>query len=537
MAQFCSRSRGSWSFGLLAALLACGDSGGATGTDGESEGGSGSTSGDSTAQPTTSGATTMTPGTAGTTGEGGSSTGGPAPELVMVGHPRELRAVWIATVANINFPSEPGLDAATQQDELRALLDVAQATGLNAVMFQVRPESDALYASDLEPWSRFLTGEQGGDPGYDPLEVLVDEAHARGIEVHAWLNPYRAAVSKGATLDPMHIAEVLPEYAYVYDKYLWMDPGAPEVQDHLLAVIDDIVMRYDVDGIHFDDYFYPYPTDADFPDDATWQAYQDGGGGLSRADWRRSNVDGMVKAVGETIAGLRPEVRWGISPFGIYRPGIPPGISGLDQYEALYADPLKWMQEGWLDYLAPQLYWPTTQEAQAYGALIEWWSSVTEGGRHIFAGNYLSKLGTEAKWSVDEFRAELDLSREFADAGSRGNIFFHVEPFQSNTEGIADVIRGEYYQAPALTPPIAALAGETVAPPEVTLMGGTAALAHEAPAGLRAWVVYAQAGEGWTVDRIVPASEPSVALAPGTWAISAAGKQGVESLGVVVTAP
>lgn len=537
MAQFCSRSRGSWSFGLLAALLACGDSGGATGTEGGSEGSSGATTGDSTVQPTTSGATTSEPETAGTTGEAGSSTGGPAPELVTVGHARELRAVWIATVANINFPSEPGLGAAEQQDELRGLLDVAQATGLNAVMFQVRPESDALYASDLEPWSRFLTGEQGGDPGYDPLEVLVDEAHARGIEVHAWLNPYRAAVSKGAALDPMHIAEVLPEYAYVYDKYLWMDPGAPEVQDHLLAVIDDIVMRYDVDGIHFDDYFYPYPDGTDFPDDATWQAYKDGGGQLSRADWRRSNVDGMVQAVSESIAGLRPEVRFGISPFGIYRPGTPPGITGFDAYEGLYADPLRWMQEGWLDYLAPQLYWPIEQTAQSYATLIEWWASVTEEGRYIFAGNYLSKLGSDDVWSVDEFRQQVTLSREFADMGSQGNIFFQIEPFQSNTDGIADVMKAEFYAAPALTPPLAAMIDVAVAPPSVTLEGSTATLGHEAPATLRAWVVYAQAGDAWALDRIVPAAQASVELAPGTWAISAAGKHGVESPGVVVTAP
>lgn len=530
-----ARRRARLGVSLSAALLSCcGDA---------SPEGSGSTSGSSSGEPTTADLSTsevQTTGDAPTTTAGpgtSSTTGGPPQVLAEVGHTRELRGVWVASVFNINFPSATGLTAEAQQAELVALLDVIRGAGLNAVFFQVRPESDALYASTLEPWSRFLTGTQGGDPGYDPLASLLTEAHARGLEVHAWLNPYRASASQGVDFAPGHVAAEYPEYAYEYDKFVWMDPGAEPVQQRLLAVIADLVTRYELDGIHFDDYFYPYPTDAEFPDDATWQAYLDGGGDLSRADWRRRHVDTMVKAVGETIAGLRPEVRWGISPFGIYRPGIPPGITGLDQYEALYADPLKWMQEGWLDYLAPQLYWPTTQEAQAYGALIEWWSSVTEGGRHIFAGNYLSKLGTEAKWSVDEFRAELDLSREFADAGSRGNIFFHVEPFQSNTEGIADVIRAEYYQAPALTPPIAALAGEVVAPPEVTLMGGTAALAHEAPASLRAWVVYAQAGEGWTIDRIVPASEPSVSLAPGTWAISAAGKQGVESLGVVVTAP
>lgn len=512
-----------WRWGLVPWSLSCGDA--TAGTEAATSSG-----GSSSEAPTASAGATSEPGSSGTTG-------GEAPKLVDVGHTRELRAVWVASVFNINFPSAEGLSADEQQAELRAMLDVVREVGLNAVMFQVRPECDALYSSTLDPWSRYLTGTQGQDPGYDPLAVMLAEAHARGIEVHAWLNPYRASASQDAPLDDQHIAAVLPQFAYDYDKFVWMDPGAKPVQDHLLAVVADLVGRYDIDGVHFDDYFYPYPDGSEFPDDATWQDYVDGGGTLSRADWRRSNVDTMVAAVGETVAGLRPEVRFGISPFGIYRPGIPPGINGFDQYEGLYADPLKWMQEGWVDYLAPQLYWPTTQEAQAYAVLIEWWASVTEGGRYIFAGNYLSKLGTEAKWSVDEFRAQLDLSREFADMGSQGNIFFQVEPFQSNTEGIADVVRQEYYARPALTPPIAAMVDVAVAPPVLGATGGPVTIGHDAPDSLRAWVVYAQAGEGWTLDRIVPAAEASVELAPGTWAISAAGKHGVESQGVVVSVP
>jgi len=305
------------------------------------------------------------------------STGEDPRELVEVAHTREFRAVWVASVNNINFPSARGLDVATLQAELRSAVDTAVATNLNAIVFQVRPECDALYASELEPWSRYLTGSQGGDPGFDPLTYLVDEAHARGIEIHAWFNPYRA---KATLADPVvlpHLSLQYPDYAYPYGNFMWMDPAAIEVRESSVDVIVDVVERYDVDGVHFDDYFYPYPDGTDFPDDATRQAYLDGGGTLALGDWRRQNVHDMVEAVHVAIEAIRPDVRFGISPFGIYRPGQPEGITGLDQYEAIYADPLVWIDEGWVDYLAPQLYWPTTQTQQAYAPLIAWWAEQT----------------------------------------------------------------------------------------------------------------------------------------------------------------
>ncbi|MCY1065744.1 family 10 glycosylhydrolase [Nannocystis sp. RBIL2] len=525
---------------VLSALPACGQDP-ATTTEASTS------SADTTDAPATTATTADVPATGTTTtnepttGDETSSTGttgGEPQQLVPVAHTRELRAVWVATVSNINFPSATGLSAAALQDELLAILDTVQAAGLNTVVFQVRPECDAVYSSDLEPWSRYLTGEQGEDPGVDPLQFLIDEGHARGIEVHAWLNPYRAKANANHALADNHVASLLPQYAYEYSTFLWMDPGAKEVQDLLLAVVADLVTRYDVDGIHFDDYFYPYPVDGvDFPDDTTWEAYQGGGGQLSRADWRRDNVNAMVQAVGDTVADIAPHVRYGISPFGIYRPGIPEGINGFDQYEGLYADPLLWMQEGWVDYLAPQLYWPTTQAAQAYGKLIEWWSSITGGGRYIFAGNYLSKLGTEDKWSLDEFKQEILLSRQYAEQGSQGNIFFQIAPLQDNLLGVTDALRAEFYATPALTPPIAALVDEVPAPPTVTLEGSQATLAHADADSLRAWVVYAQSGQEFMIDRIVPAQATSIDLSPGTWAISAAGKHNVESAGVLVTVP
>ena len=260
-------------------------------------------------------------------------------ELVDATHRREFRGVWIATVANINFPSRPGLSVEAQQAELRDLVTLTADAGLNSIVFQVRPECDALYSSSLEPWSRFLTGTQGQDPGYDPLAYLLEQAHARAIEVHAWLNPYRAKSNSGSTAVAPHLSITQPNYAHRYGTFVWMDPAAEPVQAALLAVIEDIVTRYDVDGIHFDDYLYPYPDGAEFPDDATFAAYQAAGGGLGRADWRRDNVNRMVEAIHEMLLDRAPAVRFGISPFGIYRPGQPPGINGLDQYAAIFADP------------------------------------------------------------------------------------------------------------------------------------------------------------------------------------------------------
>ena len=485
----------------------------------------------------TAGSTDMSMGTGDSSAGSSSSSGGPQQDEVAVGHLRELRGVWVASVGNINFPGSQGLTVAEQQAELTALLDAAAGAGLNAVFLQVRPESDALYASALEPWSRYLSGTQGEDPGHDPLAFALAEAHARGLELHAWFNPYRAKASVNSAAAANHISKLLPEYAYVYGNSLWMDPGAAAVQDHLVAVITDVVTRYDIDGVHFDDYFYPYPDGDDFPDDATYGAYVDGGGALDRGDWRRDNVNRMVQRVGEAVAQLRPAVRFGISPFGIYRPGMPPGIQGLDQYEAIYSDPVKWMQAGWLDYLAPQLYWPSTQQAQAYGPLIEWWSGIAVGGRHVFAGNFLSKLGSDDAWTIDEFVTQVELGRAFAEQGSRGNIYFHIGPLLANQDGVADVFAAELYPRPVLTPAIAALADEVVAPPLVELVDATAMVSHGDPASLRAWVVYKGEGQGWALDRIVPANAASVALAAGTWAISAAARSGVESVGVRVTVP
>ena len=455
--------------------------------------------------------------------------------LVNVGHKREMRGAWVATVWNINFPSSTAADAATQKKELTAMLDRLQESGFNAVFFQVRPEGDAVYKSDLEPFSAYLTGTQGKDPGYDPLAVLVEEAHQRNIEVHAWLNPYRAASSLKSTQVAPHIAVTNPEHVHKYGSTRWMDPGAAVVRERLVDVCTDLTHRYDIDGIHFDDYFYPYPIDGqEFPDNSTWSAYQAGGGTLSRADWRRENVNQAIHQVSQAVSGEKDYVRFGISPFGIPAPDKPDGISGLNQYEALYADPQKWMDEGWVDYLAPQLYWRTDQPKQAYGTLINWWADHTSGGRYIFAGNNLDALGSNSRWNVNEYRKEVALSRAKTEQGSQGNLWWNIGPLMENRQNIKKTFAEEFYPSPALTPPLSSAQGKTVSHPQVQVEGGKVQLQHTDAAPLRAWTVYRKEGDKWALDRIVAGTQTQLDLPKGQWAIAAASMHGVESQGVVV---
>ncbi len=467
------------------------------------------------------------------------TTGGPIQELTEVGHAREFRGVWVATVYNINWPSSAGLSPAEGQAELIEMLDTMAAINLNAMVFQARPESDAFYPSTLEPWSRYMQGTQGQDPGWDPLGFLCAEAHARNIEVHAWLNPYRAAASAGAQLAQPHIALQAPEHAHVYNGGLWMDPGALEIREHTVDVALDIVANYPIDGIHLDDYFYPYPDGNEFPDSLTWNQYLGEGGMLAKSDWRRDNVNALVEELHDSLYAADPDVRFGVAPFGIYRPGIPAGIAGFDQYTSLYADPKLWLEQGWVDYLAPQLYWPTTYPQQDYELLLEWWTTVNPD-RYVFAGNYLSKLGTAPEWSLDELLLQVEISRMYADGNSLGNVFFQIEPLLSDTLGINDALYQDFYGQPALTPPLAERIGETVEPPIVEVAGSTVTSSDPADQRLRAFVVYADNGMGgWTIDRIVPvsatpASTTQFELGSGRWAISSAGWHNVESLGVVI---
>lgn len=460
--------------------------------------------------------------------------GGPAP--LVVGHTRELRGAWVASVYNLTWPSRTGLSESASRAEIVAILETMRELRMNAVMVQVRAESDAFYRSSLEPWSRFLTGTQGTDPGWDPLEVWIEEGHARGIEVHAWINPYRGMTSSSVPRANNHITRTLSQHAVAWGSNLIvMDPGASAVRAHVVAVVRDIVSRYEVDGIHFDDYFYPYPGDgpSDFPDDATYEAYVSGGGELSRADWRRENVNTLIREVSEVIATERYDVRFGISPFGIYRPGMPEGINGLDAYATLYADAPRWIEEGWVDYLAPQLYWRSDQTAQAFGPLIEWWSArPRDPARSLLSGMNLTKLGMTG-WTPQEIRTQIELTRGQQESGARGYILYRADQLVDDVMGMRSLFRDELNPRDAAPPPLASAGDARIERPSVQLDGTTLTFAPPAGVIVRAYAIYAQpSGE---LLRLVHGT--SATLEPGEYAISAIDRRGVESFGVAITIP
>lgn len=327
----------------------------------------------------------------------------------------EFRAAWVATVANINWPSKAGISTSEQQREALKLLDFLQENNFNAVIFQVRPQADALYESEIEPWSYFLTGKQGKapEPFYDPLKFWIQAAHERGLELHVWLNPYRAHHTAGGEIGEQSIIKKKPELAVKLENGMWwLDPAKKETQEHSLAVVKDLVKRYDLDGIHFDDYFYPYDSynnGKDFPDEPTWKNYQASGGKLSRSDWRRENVNNFIQQVYKSIKAEKPYVKFGLSPFGIWRPGYPQSVTGYDQYEKLYADAKLWLNEGWIDYFTPQLYWKINQEGQSFPELLGWWESENLKNRHLWPGIRVDYGGDEK--NVDETINQIMISR------------------------------------------------------------------------------------------------------------------------------
>lgn len=366
------------------------------------------------------------------------------------GGEREFRGAWVATVYNLDWPSQPGLPASVQQAQLRALLDRAAELKLNAILLQVRPASDALYASKKEPWSEFLSGMAGVSPGYDPLAFAIAEAHARGLELHAWVNPFRAAISASVKLPANHVAEKHPEWVRRFGKQLWIDPGEPAAREYVISVITDIVRRYDVDGVHLDDYFYPYPLKSDaatFPDDSSWQRYGIKRG-LSRADWRRENINDFVHAMYRAVKATKSGVRVGISPFGIWRPGVPPTTkAGLDAYGQLFADSRKWLAEGWVDYLAPQLYWSIRPADQSFPVLLDWWRAQSHG-TPVWPGIATERIGT--KRPAREIIEQIELTRR--GTSSPGHIHWSMKALMRNQGGIDSLLRAGPYAEKAVTP-------------------------------------------------------------------------------------
>ncbi len=389
--------------------------------------------------------------------------------------PREFRAAWVATVDNIDWPSKRTLTSDQQRAELIAIFDKAVNLNLNAIVLQVRPSADALYPSKIEPWSEYLTGKQGQppNPAYDPLAFAVEEAHRRGLELHCWFNPYRAKhfVQKGP-LAKTHIGVTHPDVVKSYGRYLWMDPGEPLVQKQSLDVIQDVVKRYDVDGIHIDDYFYPYPEGGQpFPDAPSYAKYTAGGGTLALDDWRRNNVDEFVRQMYQSVKRLKRWVKVGISPFGIFRPGNPTSVkTTFDQYAVLYADARKWLNEGWCDYYSPQLYWSAKSTTQNYGDLLGWWINENTQHRHIWPGNYTSRTGTEEgkPWAASEITDQIRITRALDHDGllPPGNVHFSMKAFLQNWNGVTDAVR-KLYTTPTFVPECPWLSAELPAPPRV----------------------------------------------------------------------
>jgi uncharacterized lipoprotein YddW (UPF0748 family) len=410
--------------------------------------------------------------------------------------PREFRAVWVATVSNIDWPSKKGLSAEEQKAELKAILDKCVDTKLNAVILQVRPMADALYKSDLEPWSEFLTGTSGKDPGYDPLEFAIREAHARGLQLHAWFNPYRAWSGATSRAAENHLVKARPDLAKSYGQYHWLNPTHKDVQEHSLKVFFDVVKRYDVDGVHMDDYFYPYPDyggGKQFPDDDTWEAYQKSGGKLERNDWRRAAVDHFVEQLYKGTKALKPWVLVGISPFGIWRPGYPEGIKGFDQYDKLYADAKLWLNKGWVDYWTPQLYWPINKPEQSYPKLLGWWVGENTHHRNIWPGQTV-------RHGPKEIVDQLEVTRK--QPGASGNVYFSMKSILHNRGGIADALKAAYGE-PALVPASPWLGDKPPAKPEVARDGE--ALTVKLGDGVQRVVVRSKAGDKWDTQLLAPA--------------------------------
>jgi uncharacterized lipoprotein YddW (UPF0748 family) len=442
----------------------------------------------------------------------------PPPPFSVPAIAREFRGMWVATVANIDWPSRTGLTPAQQQAELGLLLDAAQQTGLNAVILQVRAAGDALYPSTLEPWSRVFSGAQGGDPGYDPLAFAVQQARLRGLELHAWFNPFRAGnLSDTLRLAPSHFAVRRPDVVRKCGQ-LWFDPGEPAVHDQAIAVVRDVVRRYDVDAVHIDDFFYPYPdVCASFPDSATFRRYRQGGGTLSLGDWRRDNVNRFVERLYNEVHTVSPLARVGVSPFGIWRPGNPAGITGLDAYASIYADSRRWLQSGWVDYFAPQLYWSIGSSGQSFPALLNWWGQQNVMRRHLWPGLASYRIGTgTSPYAPTEIPSQIALVRGAVAVagGASGSILYNGSSVRNNLGGFATALSGGLYAAGAIPPATTWLDANAPGSPQLAVSpGGNTLTATMAVADTDTWwfLLRWRLNGSWK-QRLIPVTQRTVEI-------------------------
>jgi len=415
---------------------------------------------------------------------------------------REFRGAWIACIYNLDWPSAKGLGAAQQQAELRAILDKMATLNMNAVIFQVRPHCDAVYQSSIEPWSPWLSGSMGTSPGYDPLAFCIREAHARGIEVHAWFNPFRAMSSDSISCCSSHVTHSNPGITLRYGSMVWCNPSMAETRSRATSVILDVVRRYDVDGVHLDDYFYPYPSGS--------AVFRDGKTPVER----RAYVDGFVSNLYSAVKQQKPWVRVGISPFGIWKPGVPEGIeAGLDSCESLACDSRKWLKNGWVDYLAPQLYWRISPAKQSFSNLLTWWRE--QGSRPVWPGIATERInssedpGRPASEIINQIKLSRSIGHNYV-----GNIQWSAKSIVTNRGGIATQLASTYTQ-PAAVPPMPWLSSQAPAVPGVSAQstsGGTFVrwvLADERAAKVAIQARYA--GQ-WKTVKIVPASGTGITI-------------------------
>ena len=420
--------------------------------------------------------------------------------------PREFRAAWIATVANINWPSKRNLTSQQQKEEAIRLLDILKDNNFNAVIFQVRPSSDALYDSKFEPWSYFLTGEIGKrpEPYYDPLEFWVEEAHKRGLELHVWLNPYRAHHSNGGEVTSKSMAKIASDYVVkLKNGMYWFDPADIRTQDHASRVVNDIVKRYDIDGVHFDDYFYPYASyngGSDFPDYKTWNIYKENGGNLSRGDWRRMHVNNFIERIYKEIKAEKPFVKFGLSPFGIWKPGYPAGVTGSSQYDELYADAKLWLNKGWVDYFTPQLYWPIEPAKQSFTALLKWWESENTFNRHLWPG--LNTVEVKAAHKPTEIVNQINATRSIV-PNSPGAVHWSIAGLTKNPDMLATIANGPYKEK-ALVPTSSWLKSNPLLAPTLLVTKEQNKVfvkwLHQQPEQVRNFVLYTQYGSTWDLE-------------------------------------
>lgn len=370
---------------------------------------------------------------------------------------REFRGVWIATVDNIDWPIKGSRDSDSQRIDFIRILDMHQRNGMNAVVVQIRPATDAFYPSPYEPWSEWLTGTQGKPPApyFDPLEFMIKEAHKRNMEFHAWMNPYRAVFKIGvSSISPTHITRLHPEWFLTYGDKRYFDPGNKEAQNYVVNIVKDVVSRYEVDAIHFDDYFYPYRLPGkEFPDNGSFLKY---GNGMNKGDWRRSNTDSIIKSLFTAIKKVNPKCQFGISPFGVWRNASVDSLRGSNtqagqtNYDDLYADILLWLKNGWVDYITPQLYWEFEHKQAPYQILLDWWGKNTYG-KNCYIGLGYYKAGSNANW-----RDKTQLTRQIealrTTPNINGMVFFSSKSFDNNPNGWNDSLRNIYFKEPALTP-------------------------------------------------------------------------------------